>query len=228
MININDYLKLTDTANNVVEIYHKNAQNFATDYNKVDSSEIDSIIRHFIINNKPFAFKTKPITYEQITQYIANRLDINPLEIKLIGSGKMGFSISPKKFSRVFSEKSDLDFAIINKKIFEKIVMEFNQWKDDYTTKNIFPKDSEVKYWDENLIRLPRNIGQGFIDTNKIPNRDPYMNTKTVNHTAWFLKTKLEELNIIHVKKVSFRIYKDWDAFFNRVKYNTQDCLNKS
>ena len=106
MVDIRDYINLSETANSINNSYSVPAD-FKDYYNNIDNNEKKSLVRHFIVNNIPFAFKDKPILYEQITQYLADKLNISPTEVKLIGSAKTGFSISPlPDYGRTFGQHS--------------------------------------------------------------------------------------------------------------------------
>jgi hypothetical protein len=94
MTDIREYITLSLTASAISSAYSIPAD-FKYYYNNIGNKEKKSLVRHFIVNNIPFAFKDKPILYEQIIQYIADKLYISPSEVKLIGSAKIGFSISP-------------------------------------------------------------------------------------------------------------------------------------
>lgn len=54
----------------------------------------------------------------------------------------------------------------------------FNKWDADYLSKRIYPKNErEARFWEDNSKRLPINIGCGFIDPHKIPNREESTNS---------------------------------------------------
>src|ERR1043165_2698801 len=94
MIEIKNYIKLSKIAESIIDNF-TNSKNFKDNYRLVSDNERKAFLRHFIINNVPYAFKSKPLLYEQITQYLSDMLGLSTNEIKLIGSAKTGFSISP-------------------------------------------------------------------------------------------------------------------------------------
>jgi hypothetical protein len=214
MIDIKNYIGLSKMADSI-KCFFLNPSDFKPLFTTVKPTEKASLIRHFIINNAPYVFKEKPILYEQITKFIADRLQIAPIEVKLIGSAKMGFSMVNGK---VFGEHSDLDFSIINEDLFYKLEGEFTDWSDKFRSKQIIPKTAvEEDYWIKNLDTVPRQLKYGFIDTKYIPNRDPYITKKTTEQTLWLIKSNLQSQHEITVKSISARIYKNWHIFQNRV-----------
>ncbi len=226
MVDIRNYINLSETANSLNSCYSA-PSDFKDYYNNIDNNEKKSLIRHFIVNNIPFAFKDKPILYEQITQYLADKLGISPTEVKLIGSAKTGFSISPlPDYGRAFGQHSDLDFSIVNEELFYILEAEFNDWADLFKIKRINANNStEEGYWFQNLDSVPRQLKNGFIDTHFIPNRDKFIMTKKINNCLWLIQKYLREKYEINVKKVSASIYRNWYSFAGRLNRNTENIM---
>jgi len=222
MVDIRDYINLSETAISINNSFSV-PTDFKTFYKTIGSNEKKSLVRHFIVNNVPFAFKDKPILYEQITQYIADKLEITPTEVKLIGSAKTGFSICPlPDYGKTFGQHSDLDFSIVNEELFNKLEDEFIDWTDQFKLKQIAAfNPTEESYWQQNLDSGPRQLNNGFIDTHYIPNRDLFATTKKINNSMWLIKKYLEQTHNIKVKKASASIYRSWYSFAGRLNRNT-------
>ncbi len=61
-------------------------------------------------------------TYEDMKQTIAKSIDINPNQVSLIGSAKMGYSLAPGKPLRKFDPtRSDIDIVIASEELFDSI-----------------------------------------------------------------------------------------------------------
>lgn len=227
-MNIRKYLAISEDSKSINSIY-VSSDTFRTCYKNLLELEQKSLISHVIINNTPFIFKDIPLLYEQVIQYLSDLLKIRNESIKLIGSAKTGFSVSPPpNYGKPFSEKSDLDFTIINETIFEELCKEYIIWKDAYTNNIENPKnDREKKYWDDNLTLLQTNIDKGFIDTYKIPNREICPITRKINNAMYLITLKLKEYHDIKVSKASVRVYKDHDFFWRQLKINTDQILRE-
>lgn len=151
MNDIRDYIRLSESATKVKQIF-SNPEDFKKFYLSINANEEESLLRHFIVNNVPFVFKEKPMLYEQLTKYVGDKLKIAASEIKLIGSAKTGFSISPKTYGKAFGNHSDLDFSIINEQIFLQLENEYLKWSSLYKQQKIQPTNqNEERYWTENL-----------------------------------------------------------------------------
>jgi hypothetical protein len=62
MASIHDYLRLSPSAEKVIEVY-ANPDDFQKTYWSVSELELSSILRHYIVNNVPFAFSGFPILH---------------------------------------------------------------------------------------------------------------------------------------------------------------------
>ncbi len=229
MVNILDYINLSETSDRISNVY-ATPIDFKDFYNLTSDSEKRSIIRHFIINNVPYAFKDKPVLYEQLIQYIADKLQISTNDIKLIGSAKTGFSISPPpNFGKEFGSHSDLDFLIINEDIFFSLELEFNTWANQYKNKEISSNNSKQEfYWNHNLYEVPKyQLKNGFIDTYKIPNLSNFPTTQKLNNSLFLVSTNLNKFHSIKIKGASVRVYKTWKNFINKLNQNIELVLNK-
>lgn len=228
MVDIRNYTKLTHTATSIVDLF-ANPNDFKNYYLNVSSNEVKSLVRHFIVNNKPYAFNEKPMLYEQMTQYVADKLSITATEIKLIGSAKTGFSISPPpNYGKEFGNHSDLDFSIVSSKLFEELEIEFTNWVYLYEKGEIEPKNpTEEYYWKLNVSSGNGQIEKGFIDTKFIPNREPFLLTKKINNSMWHIKNSLEVNHKIVFTKATASIYNNWNSFAARLNRNTKHVMEK-
>ena len=221
-MNIKKYLNISKVCMEINSTY-TSPEIFKKCYTSLEGIEQKSLITHVIIKNIPFLFRDKPLLFEQIIQYLSDSLDIEGESIKLIGSAKTGFSVSPPPcYGKKFSDKSDLDFTIINNTLFDKLENEYQSWKDAYIDRIVFPKSETAKrYWDDNVLQLKNTINRGFIDTNKIPNIEICPTTKKINNAMYLIPLKLKEYHDITTSKASVRVYKNYHYFYNQLKINT-------
>lgn len=85
-------------------------------------------------------------TYHDFRVTVANAINTSPNNIAIIGSGKYGFSMSPSKAMRPFSENSDIDVVIVSPELFDLV------WRDVRTA--IFNGYSHLKSMHGNQIIL--------------------------------------------------------------------------
>lgn len=87
-----------------------------------------------LLRGIPFAFEGDPGLYGTLLGEISAALEIEQETITLVGSGRIGFSLAPEKYGTPFSDKSDLDMAIINADLFDQAWREMIRLGDAYYT----------------------------------------------------------------------------------------------
>ncbi|AQQ69444.1 hypothetical protein Mag101_07895 [Microbulbifer agarilyticus] len=167
----------------------------------------------------PFAFRDCPGIYEAVRDWVAIKLDVDPKEVNLTGSARLGQSLSPRKIGRPFGEGSDLDVFVISTELFNRLKSDFDEWSYDFESGNVKPSNErEAGFWKDNLHRCPKNIFRGFIDSNVIPNHQKYQCVKNISQTMYLLKEKLGVTpGAPKVCHASVRCYKSWGDYVRQV-----------
>lgn len=193
--------------------------------------ERDIIIRLWLSEGAPFAFRNCPAIYEEIRRWLADRLSINAKEITLIGSARIGFSLAPPPdYGKPFSNLSDLDFSIVSNGYFSDLSSVFENFSSDFEQGLIIPRSElENKLWEANIAFGKRNIPRGFFDSNKIPNYDQYPFVQHINNSMWVLQKKLDTTPLApRIKRASIRVYRDWQSFVAKVSNNLYKSTNNN
>jgi hypothetical protein len=179
-----------------------------------------ALARLWLSEGVPFAFRERPAVYEAMRSWLASRLSVDPKEITLIGSARVGQSLSPSRLGRPFSSASDLDLTVVSSDLFGKLAAEFNVWSYDYESGAVIPGNSrERRFWDDHLQRGPDLIGRGFLDSKMIPLRQPYILARQIRQTMYLLKEKLAVTPAGPVVSgADVRVYRNWDAFARQVE----------
>lgn len=221
---------LSTAARSIKDIYPKSDEFLKTVKNITEFEKME-IIRLWITEGIPYAFKECPMLYEAIRDWFSVRIRIHPKEITLIGSARIGFSLrSQGKYGKKFNKKSDLDFSVISEPWFVKVVKDFELWKEEYSNGSIKPRNkSECKFWPENIKRLPSNINSGFIDPYKIPTFERYKYVCKIQNSLWGVQKKLKITPKAPVAtKTSLRVYCDWSAFCGQLKINLDHMIQST
>lgn len=183
-----------------------------------------AIARQWLSEGIPFAFKKCPAIYESIRSWVGSRLNIDPKELNVTGSARLGQSLAPHKIGKPFEDGSDLDIFIISSELFEHLKSDFNQWSYDFESCVITASNERERgFWIENIHRGPKNIARGFIDSNIVPNHDKYRYVKNVAQTMYLLKEKLDATSeapkFCHA---SVRCYKSWASYVQQISLGFQ------
>ena len=161
-------------------------------------------------------------------RWLGIRLNTCPKEITIVGSARIGFSLSKNKFGHPFNDQSDLDLVAVSETLFKEIAETFAAWKRDYGQKKTQPRNErERAFWDQNLELGDKHLSLGFFDVNKIPTFDRYPLVQRIQDTMWALTKKLEATpNLPSPKRASVRIYRTWERLVDRVSFNLHVALS--
>lgn len=173
------------------------------------------LARLWLSEGIPFAFRGKPAVYEHMRSWLASRLGVDPKDITLVGSARVGQSLSPSQLGRPFSSESDLDLTVVSPDLFNRLVAEFNAWVYEFESGVVSPENArERRFWDDHLERGPDIIGRGFLDSKMIPLRQPYVLARLIGQTMYLLREKLAATSDAPVvSRADIRVYRGWDAF---------------
>ncbi|OFZ98688.1 MAG: hypothetical protein A3H35_08035 [Betaproteobacteria bacterium RIFCSPLOWO2_02_FULL_62_17] len=184
-----------------------------------------AISRLWLSEGIPFAFMTRPSIYEALRIWLARRLDVQAKEITIIGSGRQGYSLSPdKNVGQAFGPHSDLDVTVVSSRMYQSLADAFWRWEHDYTQRVVQPRHvHERSLWDENRRNCPFALERGFFDPHKIPAWPRYPEAQTVLDALWRVHEKLKVTpQAPNVRKVSLRVYRDWDSFVRQMAINLE------
>jgi hypothetical protein len=77
----------------------------------------------------PYVFRSDPSANDLLKEQLCSRLSLRPEAIFVVGSAKVGFSISPDNFPRAFSPPaSDIDVVVIDARLFDVVWNSLLEW----------------------------------------------------------------------------------------------------
>lgn len=197
-------------------------------FTKASENERHGIVRLWITEGIPYAFKDNPLLYEEIRAFIANGVKVHPKEVTLVGSARIGYSLKPQVWGRTFTEASDLDFAIISNDLYIRLVNDFQKWVGDIETKKISARNpNQLKSWLGSILTVNLNISKGYIYTK---NLFPHNYYPTVAHSYYSMGKLKERLSVTpncpDISDLSIRIYSSWNSCIRQIKINLKSSLN--
>ena len=166
----------------------------------LNSRTLDWIIDNQLFSGVPFYSSGSPELHRQMTQEIADGLMVQESDICVVGSGRIGFSLSPLKFGRHFSDNSDLDIVVVSASIFDP------SWVDALTRN----RPDGVKMDDRTRRVLGRHRDHHYI-YNGFMYPDSLHRVLRVG-TSW-LRTfnGLSQIPRLSGRIVKGRLYRTWD-----------------
>jgi len=181
-----------------------------------------ALARLWLSEGIPYAFSECPAVFEVLRGWLAIRLDVDPKEISLTGSARIGSSMSPGKRGSRFSVDSDLDLFIVSETLFGKLRDEFNKWTYEFEGGLVKPSNPrEYAFWKDNAARGSGLLARGFIDQKMIPNLPNYPVVKSISQGMWLLTEKLRLTDgAPKPKQASIRSYKSWAHAIQQISLN--------
>lgn len=133
--------------------------------NAFETHNDTQITQDFIISDIYGCSKLKPEQYSHLKRRVSAKFDIDPHDVLVVGSAKLGFSIAPKKRWKAFDsdveeieQRSDIDVAIVSSQLYLKIWQQISQISHDLPQTS--RKNSEWHTFHAN----------GWIRPDKLPN----------------------------------------------------------
>jgi hypothetical protein len=171
---------------------------------------LDEIVEMYLFAGEAFAFRSQPGAMDRLRDHLAGRLGVDPAAIGVVGSAKLGFSLSPDAYPHPFTEHSDIDVVVVDEQLFDLVWRTLLAW--NYPRRNRLPapewrwaasRMSDI-YWGWVVPRrFARHEGLLFADALK-PLRDL--------STRWFSAFRsLSLLPDFAGRDVSGRLYRTWD-----------------
>lgn len=164
----------------------------------LDSREHREIVDELLIAGLPFAFRDAPDSYDTLLATLGTALGLSNNTMTVIGSGRIGFSLSPEKFGVPFSPQSDLDVVVVSAELFDAAWLDLLRLGRKY-----FALERKVQSWIE--THKENNIFWGFI----LPDRLPGAVTLSLK---WFRTFRgLGRNPSLAGRDVNGRLYRTWD-----------------
>lgn len=167
-------------------------------------------MEQYIFAGEPYVFRKWPQGFEALRKHLCNALELsNYQNVIVIGSAKLGFSLSPDSFGRQFSDESDIDVMVIDERLFDLVWKTLLRW--NYPRRHYlagfdwrWAKDrKEELYWGWFRPDKIRFSGLSFPDTLK-PLRDI--------STRWFTAFRsISRVSGFASWEISGRLYRSWE-----------------
>lgn len=126
------------------------------------SQPLDQVVREHLFTGTPYVFRQAPIHMDTLRSHIVTRLKIRENGIAIVGSAKLGFSMSPDAFPGRFSAKSDIDVVVVDEALYDRIWLNMLEWH--YPRRRVRLDDSEYKWY----TTRQRELYWGWFSPDKI------------------------------------------------------------
>lgn len=93
------------------------------------SRQLEAIVREYVFQGPAFVFGDRPSAMALLRQHLRANLTVKEENVVIVGSAKIGFSLNPDNFPRLFSEESDIDVLIVDERLFDRVWLTLLRWQ---------------------------------------------------------------------------------------------------
>ncbi len=170
---------------------------FKTKLRDASVSDLE-IVQGCITHGPAFVFGEDEEKYFKLKRTIAQKFGLNPQDVIMVGSAKLGFSLNPLKLWQPFCDDSDIDMVIISPEIFDRF------WKElyDFNIKLMARTEDE----DKRYYRFLEYFFKGWLRPDVFP-------FSYVGRKEWLDFFKSISYGEFGVHKISGAVFRDWGFY---------------
>ncbi len=151
---------------------------------------VDVVRRHIIHGS---CFVLTDAAYYDLRAKVAAQYRLHPNDVLVVGSGKLGFSIAPRKQYRPFCDTSDVDVVVVSNTLFDSF------WK------KVHYYAEHGGYW-EQFQEFKDYLFHGWIRPDKFPPEKSFEDALE----WWAFFNRLSQSGAYSSFKVRGAIYREW------------------
>jgi hypothetical protein len=138
----------------------------------LDSFPAEVLARRYLLGGVPHLFKDDPVKYISLRETIARALDIGHHDVGIVGSARIGLTLSSQKGWSHFAMGHDIDIAIVSEALVNEGLDAFARRIADLP---LGGKDEEADTADlRDIQRTARNYVAGYLSPESFPEDDPF------------------------------------------------------
>ncbi|MGP1678371.1 MAG: hypothetical protein ACTS6J_14590 [Burkholderiales bacterium] len=69
----------------------------------------------------PYVFQPEPGAWPEFRLEVGNQLGVEPTDLRIVGSGRLGFSLKPWNNLKAYSDTSDIDLLVVSPNSFDQL-----------------------------------------------------------------------------------------------------------
>lgn len=169
-------------------------------------SNDETIVRGTILHGPSFAIEDE--AHFGLKQRVATQMNIDvSRDVFMVGSGKLGFSIAPHKRYQPFGDRSDIDLAIVNHDLYQRVWHEVHAYKESGA------------HWPDQAA-FEKYLSWGWIRPDKLPRSASFPFS---NEWRDFFRS-LQTQRVAGPYKVAAALYHDFPFFIKYQQRSVAAC----
>ena len=154
------------------------------------------VVNKFILGSAPVCFGGNIDLILELKEALSKLFNVHVKEIEIVGSAKLGVSLSSGRHGKPFDQESDIDLVIVSSELFDQAWHELLEF--DFRYHQLTYKDRA--FLDESY----RTIHRGFISPDRLPPKCHF----GVNWLKTF--SELSSQPKFDYRKIRGRLFKNW------------------
>ncbi|MCX5885690.1 MAG: hypothetical protein NT096_07255 [Proteobacteria bacterium] len=163
---------------------------------ELKNKPISDVLNKHILAGEPVCFGRNLDLVIKLKKSISNHFDVHLKNIEVVGSSKLGISLSEEKLGKPYSRKSDIDIVIVSSELFDAA------WhallKLDFKFHTLNEKDRQF------LKDCYDSTHRGYISPDRLPINLGFRNQ------WWGIFYKLSNREEYEYRKIRGRLFKNW------------------
>jgi hypothetical protein len=163
---------------------------------RLEKETVSDIVNSLLLSGSHVCYQNDPSLILALKKEISKRYSIHVKEIEIVGSAKIGFSLSNERFGKPFCETSDIDLAVISSQLFD------NAWLNLLRMDMIYYKLPDADR--EKLKECYETIHRGFISPERLPYKSNF------GQRWWEMFSRISNDPKYEKRKIRGRLFKNW------------------
>lgn len=139
----------------------------------LDVFSAEAIAHKLLLASVPYVFRNEPLKFALFRRTIAERFDVRPTDVFIVGSALAGRSLKGETIDKQYSSQSDIDTLIISEHLFTSYVMRSFEWIKTVTSSEDRNSPYKAPSLDEDTVkqigRLSVNASKGIWRPDALP-----------------------------------------------------------
>ncbi len=86
-----------------------------------EKSDADLLGPCFRDDTLPYVFEPEPRAWPAFRAEVGNQIGVEPTDLRIVGSGRLGFSLKPGSNLKAYNDKSDIDLVVVSSNSFDQL-----------------------------------------------------------------------------------------------------------
>lgn len=157
---------------------------------------VSEVVNKYVFKNDPICFSGDQILISALKRALAEHFNLHVQNIEVVGSAKLGISLSNERLGKLYDKSSDIDIALISSELFDL------SWLELMKLESIFYKLQQKDR--DFLAECLGTISKGYISPDKLPP------TSNFSKNWWSIFSNLSNQKKYEYRKIRGRLFKDW------------------